>query len=90
MDTERIKEKNSIQKGEKVLLYAGRLSEEKGVNTLLNSIKLENKVHPEILLIIIGSNDFIKSELNKSVIKSENIRILPPRKTLMNFIILLI
>ncbi len=35
----RIKQKLSLSEDRKVILYLGRLSEEKGVNLLLNSIK---------------------------------------------------
>jgi len=53
-DKENIKDKLGFQ-GKKIIIYTGRLVEEKGVVVLLNALSSLNKKNDNLLLILVGS-----------------------------------
>ena len=81
---EKIKEKFGIQQNKKILLYAGRFSKEKGIDILLNSVKLLAKFNHNILLILIGSSEE-KVMLNENAIDLDSIRVFSPQGNIDEF-----
>ncbi|MGB5529937.1 MAG: glycosyltransferase family 4 protein [Ignavibacteriaceae bacterium] len=69
----------AILPSQKVLLFIGRINEEKGCNTLLKSFSLLSKIRNDLVLImsgkIEGSSSYIKSFINNISVK-----FVPPSK----------
>ncbi len=76
-----LKKKLSIEPHYKVLLFPGRISFEKGTDTLLNSFMLLNAGREDVLLIICGSIEH-KSLQNK-IKNQSNVILLEPQKNII-------
>lgn len=57
-ELEEIRKKYHISATERIILYAGRLSSDKGTDALIASFKLLLKQHENIRLLIIGGGDY--------------------------------
>ncbi|NWF88560.1 MAG: glycosyltransferase family 4 protein [Ignavibacteriaceae bacterium] len=72
-DMEELKKKLSLPNSQRIFLYIGRLSEEKGIDILIDSIDTLYQKNPNWLLIIVGSSflelDIQKFNLNKPYIR---------------------
>jgi glycosyltransferase involved in cell wall biosynthesis len=65
--------------GKKVLLYAGRLSKEKGIDILIDTFNDLTKTHQNVLLIIVCDEiEFLKKYQNRS----EKIKVISPTDSL--------
>ncbi|GAE24465.1 lipopolysaccharide 1,2-N-acetylglucosaminetransferase [Halalkalibacter wakoensis JCM 9140] len=59
---EQIRKENNLE-GKKVILFAGRLSPNKGVDVLIRAVPEITKKHPDIALVIVGSKWFSVDEV---------------------------
>jgi glycosyltransferase involved in cell wall biosynthesis len=71
----------SLQKNERLIIYFGRLSREKGIFDLLKAWTYVEKEAPNLMLLIVGSPDteFIRRKILEYS-RKYNIRWLPPQK----------
>lgn len=57
-DTKLLREKWNVGPGEKIILFAGRVDEIKGVSYLIKAFHEVNKIEPDSRLVIAGSGDY--------------------------------
>jgi glycosyltransferase involved in cell wall biosynthesis len=74
-------ERINLQKNERLIIYFGRLSREKGIFDLLKAWTYVEKEAPNLMLLIVGSPDteFIRRKILEYS-RKYNIRWLPPQK----------
>jgi len=82
-EVEKFKKENDIAADQKVLLFVGRISKEKGYDTLLKSFELVGKQNKNLVLIVNGEinkkvNDFA------SILKNNKIIYVAPRNNISN------
>ena len=76
---ERIKKENNLSSDQKVLLFIGRISKEKGYDTLIKSFNVVKEKIKNVILIINGQIESKNFNL-KSISNNDRIIYVPPRK----------